>query len=59
MGFVDETAKLLDVTNFKNKTFCYFSFDSGIVIEGYKKINEVSSSKFNILCENNKQYGIQ
>ena len=59
MGFINETKNLLNITNdFSNQTFCYLSPENGIVIEGYKKIYELSSTKITIFCEDNKRLEI-
>ena len=59
MGFVDETNKLLGIDNsLKNQTFCHVSPMFGIVVEGYKKIYELSNNKIMILCEDKKQLEI-
>ena len=59
MGFVDETNKLLGIDNsLKKQTFCYVSPMFGIVVEGYKKIYELSNNKIMILCEDKKQLEI-
>lgn len=55
MGFLDETADLLNVGN---SFFMYVNGTSGLVIEGYKKIYELSSTKITLLCEDNSKIEI-
>ena len=59
MGFIDETIKLLNIKEIKDTdSFCYLSFSHGIVIEGYKKIYEISKTKITVLLDNSKQLEI-
>lgn len=59
MGFIDETTKLLGIDkDIKNQTFCYLYPSKGIVIEGYKKIYELSNTKITALCEDGKRLEI-
>lgn len=51
MGFINETAKLLNLDNQTKQTFCYVSPSNGIVVEGYKKIYELSNTKITLLCD--------
>ena len=56
MGFIDETKKMLNINkDFVNQTFCYLSPENGIVIEGYKKIYELSNTKITVYCEDKKR----
>jgi len=56
MGFLDETSNVLGINNkLQLKTFCYVSPEHGIVIEGYKKIYELSKTKITLLCEQSKK----
>lgn len=59
MGFINETANLLglDFSN-TNQTFCYVSPNNGVVIEGFKKIFELSKEKIVVLCEDKKRLEI-
>ena len=55
MGFIDETTKLLGFDNSTaNHTFCHISPMFGIVVEGYKKIHELSHNKISVLCQDKK-----
>ena len=58
MAFVDEINNLLGLNNSDPASFCYVSFDRGILIEGYKKILELSSTKICLLLENNNKLEI-
>ena len=59
MGFFNETMKLLGIDNtLKNQTFCYVSPENGVVIEGYKKIYELSNTKISLICEDGKHLEI-
>lgn len=59
MGFINETNKLLGIDNsIKNQTFCYVAPNNGVVIEGYKKIYELSKVKISTLCEDGKKLEI-
>ena len=52
MGFIKETSKLLGISNnYSSETFCYLSHNHGIVVEGHKKILELSLEKIKVLCE--------
>ena len=50
MSFIDETHKILDFDAFSGGVCC-FCTDSGAVIEGYKKIYELSQTKVTLICE--------
>lgn len=55
MGFLDETATALGIDEkTKTNTSCYISFSSGMVIEGYRKICELSNEKISLICEKGK-----
>ena len=55
MGFLDETATALGIDEkTKTNTSCYISFSSGVVIEGYRKICELSNEKISLICEEGK-----
>ena len=59
MSYIDETAQLLGIKDFdETKAFCYISFEHGIVIEGFKKLYEVSTNNLKILLCDNKQLEI-
>jgi len=58
MGFIKETREILSLTNLKNTTFCYISPNKGVVVEGYKKIYELSNIKIILLCEDTKKLEI-
>ena len=52
MAFLDETASLLGIDEkTSTKTFLYVSPKRGVVVEGYKKIYELSDVKITLLCE--------
>ena len=52
MGFIDETKKLLGINNsLQNYTSCNVAPKHGIIVEGYKKIKELSKAKIVVLCE--------
>ena len=55
MSFFDETLNNLNIKNKLNNVFCSFSPDYGIVIEGHKKIIELTPTKIILLCSNNKK----
>ena len=60
MGFIDETKHLLGIDNtLKNQTLCQVSPNNGILIEGYKKIYELSNTKIRVLCIDGKNLEIQ
>ncbi len=49
MAFLDETAKLLGIDEkTRTNTFVYAS-QSGVVVEGYKKIQELSNAKITLI----------
>ena len=56
MGFLDETSKLIGINDISN-TYC-ISSTNGVVIEGYKKIYELSQTKITLLCEQNNKIDI-
>ena len=59
MGFINETIKLLGIDNsIKNQTFCYVSPKNGVIVEGYKKIYELSNTKITVFCEDGKKLEI-
>lgn len=50
MGFLNETAKALGIEQgITNQSFCYISPDNGIVVEGYKKVYELSIARIVLL----------
>lgn len=52
MGFLDEVAKLLEFDEqAKAVPFVYFCLDKGAVVEGYRKIVELSQTKIILLCQ--------
>lgn len=56
MAFLDETAKLLGIDERTSaKTFLYLCAQKGVLVEGYKKIYELSNSKITLLCEDGKK----
>jgi len=57
MAFVDELNNLLGLEG-KPNTVCHIVFDKGVLIEGYKRIFELSSTKILVLLENNNQIEI-
>lgn len=59
MGFFDETIKILDIkkTDLAEPYCCIFP-TLGIVIEGYKKILELSETSISVLCGNGKKIDI-
>lgn len=50
MGFIDETADLLEVSD--QSFFIYVKGKSGLTIEGFTKIYELSKTKITLLCDN-------
>lgn len=59
MGFYDETKKLLGINKQEFEApLLSTSPQSGTIIEGYKKILELSDTKIIILCSNNKNLEI-
>lgn len=52
MGFLDETALLLGSGD-NSTTFMCIKGNSAVVVEGYKKIIELSSKSIKLLCEDN------
>lgn len=58
MGFINETREVLGLNNLKNATFCYISPENGIIVEGYKKIHELSNTRIILLCEDSKKLEI-
>lgn len=60
MGFLDETANILGLDEQTMAgTFCYVSPTKGMVVEGYKKIYELSTVKIILLCEDAKKLEIK
>ena len=60
MGFIDETKHLLGIDHtLKNQTLCQVSPNYGVLIEGYKKIYELSNTKIMVLCVDGKKLEIQ
>jgi len=59
MGFINETNKLLGIDKtLKNQTFCNVAPNYGVVIEGYKKIYELSKTKIVLICNDGKKVEI-
>lgn len=57
MGFIDETNNILGLSDFSNTFLCYATIN-GVVVEGYKKIYELSNKKITLFCENAKKIDI-
>ena len=53
MGFLDETAILLGIDNSRPATFTCIRGNNAVVVEGYKKIIELSNTCIKLLCEDN------
>lgn len=46
MGFIDENLSALELGDLaKQDVICYFSLSKGVVVNGYKKLFELSSTK--------------
>lgn len=59
MGFLDETINLLGINNLSSEhAFCYVSASKGMIVEGYKKIYELSQTKITLYCEQGKKIDI-
>ncbi|MBQ7466898.1 MAG: YabP/YqfC family sporulation protein [Clostridia bacterium] len=53
MSFFDETQESLHLIKDNiNDVVCTFSLSSGITVEGYRKILELSDTKVVLLCQN-------
>ena len=53
MSFSDEIKESLKLDSDNiNDVVCTFSFSSGITVEGYKKILELSDTRVVLLCQN-------
>ena len=59
MAFIDETYRLLNIApTLKNSTLCQVSPSHGLLVEGYKKIYELSNTKIMVLCKDGKKLEI-
>lgn len=59
MGFLKETTKLLGIDeNATDTVFCHVYPPKAIVVEGYKKLYELSNTKISLLCEQYKKIDI-
>ena len=59
MGFIEETAKVLGINQeTSTNVFCYICPEKGIVVEGYRKIYELSETKITLLCDEGKKVDV-
>ena len=59
MGFWDETKKILDINKEDiSKPYCYICPSFGVVVEGFKKIYELSNTKITLLCSDGRKLDI-
>ena len=59
MGFIQENTSSLNILKFaKNDVSCYFVLSKGIVVEGYKKLLEISDIKVTLLLPSGEKLQI-
>lgn len=58
MGFINESKKALGINNLSSEISCQVILNQGAIIEGYKKICELSSERILTLCQTNNKIEI-
>ncbi len=60
MAFLDETAAVLGIDEkTATNTFIYLSPTHGVVIEGHKKIYELSTASITVLCHDGQRVKVE